>query len=292
MCCSCVRACTWEEHAGCCLGCLLRNAHASPCPLPLQVHLLGLGPAASFLPTLLQPPPPKAVQAALTGLQEVGAITLLPISSDDSSADVGSSVSGGSSSGSAGRGPGRATAAAAAGGGTGGDDADELQRQYAAAAGAGFVEVLTPLGRLLALLPLEPRLGKLLVMGAALGCLAPALVRGGPCLQHCRRMCTAARPQLAVASYADAPCLLCLCRCCLLLLTAADDCRCVQQQAAVQRAAGEAGRAGARAPGAGGASSSQCTKHGGGGGWRRGGSSSSAAGGRAAVGPPAACGGV
>jgi ATP-dependent RNA helicase DHX29 len=38
------------------------------------------------------------------------------------------------------------------------------------------VEMLTPLGRLLALLPLEPRLGKLLVMGAALGCLAPALV--------------------------------------------------------------------------------------------------------------------
>jgi hypothetical protein len=46
----------------------------------------------------------------------------------------------------------------------------------AAAAAAGGVEVLTPLGRLLAVLPLEPRLGKLLVMGAALGCLAPALV--------------------------------------------------------------------------------------------------------------------
>jgi HrpA-like RNA helicase len=41
------------------------------------------------------------------------------------------------------------------------------------------VEVLTPLGRLLALLPLEPRLGKLLVMGAALGCLAPTLVSAG-----------------------------------------------------------------------------------------------------------------
>jgi HrpA-like RNA helicase len=40
------------------------------------------------------------------------------------------------------------------------------------------VEVLTPLGHLLAVLPLEPRLGKLLVMGAALGCLAPALVSG------------------------------------------------------------------------------------------------------------------
>jgi HrpA-like RNA helicase len=32
------------------------------------------------------------------------------------------------------------------------------------------------LGRHLAMLPLDPHLGKLLVMGAALGCLAPALV--------------------------------------------------------------------------------------------------------------------
>lgn len=51
--------------------------------------------------------------------------------------------------------------------------------EAAAAAVEGPVEVLTPLGRLLALLPLEPRLGKLLVMGAALGCLAPTLVSTG-----------------------------------------------------------------------------------------------------------------
>lgn len=111
--------------------------------LVLQIHLLGLGPAASFLQQLIQPPPSKAVEAALIGLQEVGAITILPTTANS---NASSEVT---------------AAAAAAAGGSG------------AAAGE---EVLTPLGRLLAVLPLEPRLGKLLVMGAALGCLAPALV--------------------------------------------------------------------------------------------------------------------
>ena len=36
-------------------------------------------------------------------------------------------------------------------------------------------EALTPLGYHLAQLPVQPRLGKLLVLGACLGCLAPAL---------------------------------------------------------------------------------------------------------------------
>lgn len=36
--------------------------------LLLQIHLLGLGPARSFLRCLIQPPPDKAVEAALTGL--------------------------------------------------------------------------------------------------------------------------------------------------------------------------------------------------------------------------------
>lgn len=36
-------------------------------------------------------------------------------------------------------------------------------------------EALTALGHHLAQLPLEPRLGKLLLLGAALGCLSPAL---------------------------------------------------------------------------------------------------------------------
>lgn len=113
--------------------------------LVLQIHLLGLGPAASFLPTLIQPPPAKAVEAALIGLQEVGAISILASGEHSNPSSSSSSTA-------------PASAAAAAG---------------VHAAGR---EVLTPLGRLLAILPLEPRLGKLLVMGAALGCLAPALV--------------------------------------------------------------------------------------------------------------------
>jgi hypothetical protein len=71
--------------------------------------------------------------------------------------------------------PDTAAAAAAAAGGANWED--DPTKAAAAAAAAAPVEQLTPLGRLLALLPLEPRLGKLLVMGAALGCLAPALVR-------------------------------------------------------------------------------------------------------------------
>ena len=84
----------------------------------------------------------------LVGLAEVGAITMV---TPDTNPDT--------------------AAAAAAGGANWEDDPTK------AAAAAAPVEQLTPLGRLLALLPLEPRLGKLLVMGAALGCLAPALVR-------------------------------------------------------------------------------------------------------------------
>ena len=84
--------------------------------LVLQIHALGLGPAAAFLERVLEPPPPKAVAGAVASLISVGALT---------------------------RARGR--------------------------------EALTPLGRHLAGLPLDPRLGKLLLYGAALGCLAPAL---------------------------------------------------------------------------------------------------------------------
>ena len=51
--------------------------------LVLQIHLLGLGPAGSFLERVLQPPPPKAVQGAVSQLQAVGALdaseTLTPL---------------------------------------------------------------------------------------------------------------------------------------------------------------------------------------------------------------------
>jgi hypothetical protein len=77
---------------------------------------------------------------------------------------------------------GPAAAAAAAAAAARGWDNDH-EDAHGAAAAAGGVEVLTPLGRLLAVLPMEPRLGKLLVMGAALGCLAPALVSDNGCVK-------------------------------------------------------------------------------------------------------------
>eukprot|EP00887_Chlorella_sp_A99_P005373 scaffold1.g5373.t1 len=81
--------------------------------LVVQIHLLRLGRAAPFLAKVLQPPPDRAVAAAVAALQEVGALT-------------------------------------------GGEE-------------------LTPLGHHLAALPVDSRVGKLLLLGAALGCLAPAL---------------------------------------------------------------------------------------------------------------------
>lgn len=44
--------------------------------LILQIHLLGLGPAEAFLSRVLQPPPAKAVQGAVTQLQAIGALNL------------------------------------------------------------------------------------------------------------------------------------------------------------------------------------------------------------------------
>jgi HrpA-like RNA helicase len=157
---------------------------------------LGLGPAASFLRCLIQPPPAKAVEAALAALQEVGAITVFPASADSAAAAAAfgnstpSELSSGASSSSNMASLAGSTSAAAAAAARGWDEV-HAEEHRAAAAAAGGVEVLTPLGRLLAVLPLEPRLGKLLVMGAALGCLAPALVSAeiGECFESCGRVC-------------------------------------------------------------------------------------------------------
>lgn len=81
--------------------------------LVLQIHLLELGRAAEFLPEALQPPPDKAVTAAVTALHTLGAL-------------------------------------------------DEDER-------------LTPLGTYLAQLPVDPRLGKLLVTSVFMGCLSAAV---------------------------------------------------------------------------------------------------------------------
>jgi HrpA-like RNA helicase len=115
---------------------------------------MSLGPAASFLSEVIEPPPPKAVTASLQALSDVGAITLGVAPTPDA--------------------PGPALAPLAAATTPAAPDAGG-----AADGGGAAAEALTPLGRHLALLPLEPRLGKLLVMGACLGCLAPALVGWG-----------------------------------------------------------------------------------------------------------------
>lgn len=43
--------------------------------LVMQIHLLGQGPAAVFLATVLQPPPPRSIQAAVAHLQSLNALT-------------------------------------------------------------------------------------------------------------------------------------------------------------------------------------------------------------------------
>lgn len=43
--------------------------------LALQIQVLRLGPAAAFLASVPQPPPPAAVDAALRTLRSVGALT-------------------------------------------------------------------------------------------------------------------------------------------------------------------------------------------------------------------------
>ena len=42
----------------------------------LQIHLLRLGKAAGFLASVLEPPPEKSVDAAISTLQTVGALTI------------------------------------------------------------------------------------------------------------------------------------------------------------------------------------------------------------------------
>lgn len=65
-----------------CAACLLVCLHVLlPCLLlsTMQIHLLGLGPARSFLRCLIQPPPDKAVEAALTGQWQSAVSTRHPM---------------------------------------------------------------------------------------------------------------------------------------------------------------------------------------------------------------------
>ena len=43
--------------------------------LVLQIHLLGLGPAAEFLDKVIEPPPAKSITGAVSQLQAIGALT-------------------------------------------------------------------------------------------------------------------------------------------------------------------------------------------------------------------------
>ena len=43
--------------------------------LVLQIHLLGLGPAAEFLARVIEPPPAKSITGAVSQLQAIGALT-------------------------------------------------------------------------------------------------------------------------------------------------------------------------------------------------------------------------
>ena len=111
--------------------------------LVLQIHLLGLGPAAPFLSRVLEPPPARAVEAALVSLRSVGALEALSRKNADA------------------------------------DDDDDEEGEYE----NQLEERLTPLGRHLAQLPVDARVGKLLLMGALLGALSPALTIAA-CLSH------------------------------------------------------------------------------------------------------------
>ncbi|KAG2502148.1 hypothetical protein HYH03_000635 [Edaphochlamys debaryana] len=126
--------------------------------LVLQILLMGLGPVADFLARVLEPPQPRAVAAALEVLRQVGALE--PPQSASASASAAPAP------------PEDPSPPAAP---TSGASAPATDPSTASPAPAPCPrERLSPLGRHLALLPVSPRLGKLLVAGALLGCLAPA----------------------------------------------------------------------------------------------------------------------
>ncbi|GLI66501.1 hypothetical protein VaNZ11_010328 [Volvox africanus] len=131
--------------------------------LVLQILLMGLGPVSDFLSQVLEPPQPRAVTIALEVLRQVGALETAPPAAATAIAAVAS---------------GGVTAvhnSAAAGGATGAAGGVPPATAGVQPSIGPPREVLSPLGRQLALLPVAPRLGKLLVVGALLGCLAPAI---------------------------------------------------------------------------------------------------------------------
>ncbi|KAG2438593.1 hypothetical protein HXX76_005143 [Chlamydomonas incerta] len=141
--------------------------------LVLQILLMGLGPVSEFLARVLEPPQPRAVTAALDVLKQVGALEPpAPVASASTSAATAAQQQPGQPQLPQPQAPAQPQAQSP------GQVAMPLTTASiasAAAAAAARREVLSPLGRHLALLPVAPRLGKLLVVGALLGCLAPAV---------------------------------------------------------------------------------------------------------------------
>ena len=160
----------------------------------LQIMAMGFagGDARAFLSKALQPPPPVALDAASLALRRVGALVggsatqpLPPPQKLDSKAEakVGKWVAAKKARDFETADKLRAELKKA------GVDAQAAAESLAAAAAGGKVdgaadvsadvsvtrEELTPLGQHLARMPLDARIGKILIYGALLGCLEPAL---------------------------------------------------------------------------------------------------------------------
>ncbi|KAG2435548.1 hypothetical protein HYH02_011842 [Chlamydomonas schloesseri] len=148
--------------------------------LVLQILLMGLGPVSEFLARVLEPPQPRAVTAALEVLKQVGALE--PPAPPASSAALTTAPQQPQQLQPPPQQPGQVAAQPlpqplpqAQTPGQVAMPQTSASLAAAAALAAARREVLSPLGRHLALLPVAPRLGKLLVVGALLGCLAPAV---------------------------------------------------------------------------------------------------------------------
>jgi len=131
--------------------------------LLLNAAMLGVPSPAAFLARALQPPPRASVDAAMRNLLELQALapasSPAPSSSSSSSSPSSSSSSPGAAWEDLGPNPNRPAAATT---------------PAAAIASGGSCE-LTPLGFHLASLPLDPRLGKLLLLSCLCGCAERAL---------------------------------------------------------------------------------------------------------------------
>lgn len=104
----------------------------------LQIHVLELGKAASFLQSVLEPPPQRSIEASIQSLQTVGALT-----ENEELTPLGT----------------------------------RQRRPLDLRLSSVITErvLMGAAGHHIAMLPVDARIGKLLLIGAALGCLGPVL---------------------------------------------------------------------------------------------------------------------